>query len=100
MSNHYRVRFFEVKGLLRNRIDTTADKATLYQIFLNNKKQSEFKNLKAAIEFIIENEGQDQELQSLIENIYFVEHPTAKFTTAGITYTPKHGLRIEQKIRV
>jgi hypothetical protein len=97
--NLYRVKFFEVKGLLRNRIDTTADKAALYQIFLNNKKQGEFKNLKAAIEFIIENEGQDQELQNLIENLCYVQNPTANFTTAGITYTQKHGVRIEQIIR-
>jgi hypothetical protein len=98
--NHYRVRFFEVKGLLRNRIDTTADRATHFQVFLNNKKQIEYKNLKDAIEYIIENEGQDQELKNLIDNIYYIQHPTAIFTTAGITYTQNHGVRIEQKITV
>ena len=98
--NHYRVKFFGVKGLLRNRIDTTADKATHYQVFLNNKMLSEFKNLKDAIESIIENEGQDQELKNLIDNIYYIQHPTAIFNTAGIVYTQKHGVRIEQKITV
>jgi len=97
--NHYRIKFFQVKGLLRNRVDTTADMATRFQVFMNNKKQNEYKSLKDAIKLIIGLEGQDQELQNLIDNIYYVEHPTVNFITDGITYTQKHGVRIEQKIR-
>ena len=99
-NNHYRIKFFMVKGFPKKAyIDTTADKATRYQVFQNNKGQGDFKTLKAAIDLIIEKEGRDQELDSLIENLYYVQNPTANFETHGITYIKKHGVRIEQKIR-
>jgi hypothetical protein len=99
-NTHYRIRFFQVKGFpKKNYIDTTADKATHYQVFQNNKGQGEFKNLKDAIDLIIEQEGKNQELDNLIDNIYYVQNPAANFITAGIVYTPKHGVRIEQILR-
>lgn len=89
-----------VKGFLKKAyIDTTADKATHYQVFQNNKGRGEFRTLQAAIDLLIELEGQDKELDNLIENIYYIQNPTANFSTAGITYTKKHGARIEQVLR-
>ena len=98
INRHYRIRFLKVQGLFKKQ-DTTADKATIFQVFLNNKKQNEYTVLKNAIDFIIENEGQNKELENLIENLYYIQQPTALFLTAGIVYTSKHGIRIEQIFR-
>jgi hypothetical protein len=98
---HYRIKFFIVKMFpKRTYIDTTADKARHFQLSQNNKLICEFTDLKNAIEKIIEMEGQNHELSNLLENIYYVQNPTAMFTTTGITYTQKHGVIIEQKFRV
>jgi hypothetical protein len=99
-NTHYRIRFFMVKGFpKKNYLDATADKATHYQVFQNNKELGEFKTLKAAIDLLRSLEGQNKELDNLIENIYYIQNPTANFITAGITYTQKHGVRIEQVLR-
>jgi hypothetical protein len=100
-STHYRIRFIIYKGFpKRTCIDVTGEKATHFQVFKNNKKQKEFRNLKDAVDLIIEQEGRDQELGNLIDNLYYVQNPTAIFSTAGIVYTKKHGVRIEQIFRV
>jgi len=99
-NNHYRIKFFIVKGFLKqNHVDTTADNASHFQVCKNNAFLAEFRNLKNAIEKIIEEEGENQELNNLMENIFFIEKPTAMFNTTGITYTQKHGVLIEQKFR-
>jgi len=69
-------------------------------VFYNNAEQLEYKSLKEAIELIMDYEGQNQELKDLIDNLHLIQHPTGHFITYGITYTPKHGVKIEQKIRV
>jgi hypothetical protein len=100
MNTHYRIKFFICKGFPKKKyIDTTADIATHFQVFKNNIIQKEFNNLKNAIDLIIEQEGQNKELDNLIENIYYIQNPTANFITAGIVYTQKHGVRIEQILR-
>ena len=96
---HYRIRFFQVKSFPKKYLDTTADKATHFQVFINNKFHKEFRNLKGAVDLIIENEGRKKCLLNLLENLYYVQNPTANFTTAGIIYTKKHGVRIEQILR-
>jgi hypothetical protein len=97
--NHYRIRFFLTRGIYKKQyVDTTADKAKCFQVFLNNRFLGEFTKMKNAIELIIAEEGEDQELNSLLENIAYVQCQNSIFITAGITYSKKHGVRIEQKI--
>ena len=102
-NTHYRIRFFEVKKKpLKKKIyiEAATDKATHYQVFQNNIGKGEFKTLKDAIDLIVEMEGRNKELDNLIEHIYYIQNPTANFITAGIVYTKKHGVRIEQILRV
>jgi len=99
-NTHYRIKFFVVKGFLKQTyVSTTADNASHFQVYKNNAFLAEFRNLKSAIEKIIDDEGENQELINLMENIPFVEIPGAMFNTTGITYTQKHGVLIEQKFR-
>ena len=98
-NNHYRIKFFQVKGFTKKKyIDTTADKATHFELFQNNISKGEFTTLKNAIEQIAWYEGHNQELVNLIEKIDYVQNPIGCFITAGITYTKNYGVKIEHRI--
>ena len=97
-NNHYRIKFFQVKGFTKKKyIDTTADKATHFQLFQNNVNKGEFTDLKSAIEQIAWYEGHNQEIVSFIEKLEYIQNPIACFITTGITFTKLHGMKIEHK---
>jgi hypothetical protein len=84
----------------KEHIETTAEKANRYQLFINNKFLYEHKKIKYAIKTIKKMEGATPELEYLLKNINMLIEKHPDFITTGMTYTEKHGLRIEQKLAV
>jgi len=97
MNTHYRIKFYKVIGF--KYFDTNIKEATHYQVFKNNSKIGECLKLIDAVELIIENEGQNRELDLLIDNLYYIQNNNLLFETVGLVYTTKHGVRIEQAIK-
>jgi hypothetical protein len=97
-----RIKFYKVKGIFSNKeyIETYADSASHYRVFKNCKFMREFTKIKKAIDYIIELEGPHIELDNLSKNIRLIQNPGSPFATFAVSYTPQHGVRIEQKIRV
>ena len=93
-----RIKFYTVNSE-KKQIETTADNARLYKVFHNCKFAGEFKKLSKAVNRIIEIEGEDQELDLLLDNENLILKYNPYLYTFGITYTRKHGARIDQKIR-
>ena len=98
--HYFRIKFYQAKGFpKRNYIDSTIENATHYQVLMNNHVEGQFTKLKNAIGLIIGLEGQDKELDNLIENIPKIKNNDSIFITTGIIYNRKFGVSIEQKIR-
>jgi hypothetical protein len=100
--------FYEQVGFVVRRPGeiTNLDNAKVFKLFVNNKCMK-YKNydylffkLKKVIKYIVENEGEQPELLNFIEIIpNMKDDKNTLYETVSITYTVKHGLRIEQKIK-
>ena len=93
MSYQYRIKFFDIE-----KNETTADKAIYFQLFKNNKFLHETSKIKNAIKLIIRKEGSNHELATLLKNTHCITNPHPDFILTGLTYTERHGIKLEQKI--
>jgi hypothetical protein len=93
----YRITFHTI-GRNDQHFVTTVNKATHYHILKNNRKIAEHSKLRNAVESIIENAGDNKELQDLIDHIFFLQNPETRYICLGITYGKQYGVKLEMKI--
>jgi hypothetical protein len=94
----YRITFYTKKFITQQHFEVAEDKATHYHVLKNNRKISEHSNLKNAIESIIENTGNNMELENIINHISFLQNHDTPYICIGITYGDKYGVKLEMKI--
>ena len=95
----YRILFFELKKGTAQHFDSTAAVANHYHITKNNKNIGECSLLRNAVEKLIEDAGDNEELQGLLDHVFFLQNPETRYICIGITYGEKHGVKLEMRVQ-
>jgi hypothetical protein len=97
--NVYRVIFFKTRMFTLQHFDANAETANHYHVMKNNKKIGEQSELYKAVKMILDDTGENGELQSLMRKAYLLRKPDPLYQCTGITFWDKHGLKIEMKLK-